>query len=160
MQCIELSLCYFCVSADEWKLIFGDPTKFGLGLFSVVFDILFMTQHYCLYRQSSHYQPVPEQDWCWATLAAGNSQATYFCQMSPDLWLKEIIELLKVCGHYCLYTSGWRDSVNKFTIFVWNFSGSTFSLLPFCENVCSLLYFCDIVMWIRKNLLKNALFIK
>ncbi|XP_061834447.1 cystinosin [Nerophis lumbriciformis] len=35
---------------DEWGLIFGDPTKFGLGLFSVVFDIIFMTQHYCLYR--------------------------------------------------------------------------------------------------------------
>nr|XP_043900853.1 cystinosin isoform X1 [Solea senegalensis]XP_043900854.1 cystinosin isoform X1 [Solea senegalensis]XP_043900855.1 cystinosin isoform X1 [Solea senegalensis]XP_043900856.1 cystinosin isoform X1 [Solea senegalensis]XP_043900858.1 cystinosin isoform X1 [Solea senegalensis] len=40
---------------DEWGLIFGDPTKFGLGLFSVVFDIIFMTQHYCLYRHSSTY---------------------------------------------------------------------------------------------------------
>lgn len=28
----------------------GDPTKFGLGLFSVVFDILFIVQHYFLYR--------------------------------------------------------------------------------------------------------------
>ncbi|XP_077390888.1 cystinosin isoform X2 [Festucalex cinctus] len=35
---------------DEWRLIFGDPTKFGLGLFSVVFDVLFIVQHYCLYR--------------------------------------------------------------------------------------------------------------
>ncbi|XP_071343457.1 cystinosin [Trachinotus anak] len=47
---------------DEWKLIFGDPTKFGLGLFSVVFDILFMTQHYCLYRRSSQYEAVSEQE--------------------------------------------------------------------------------------------------
>ncbi|MBN3317076.1 CTNS protein, partial [Atractosteus spatula] len=38
---------------DEWKLIFGDPTKFGLGLFSILFDILFMVQHYCLYRHKS-----------------------------------------------------------------------------------------------------------
>ncbi|XP_028301032.1 cystinosin [Gouania willdenowi] len=45
---------------DEWKLLFGDPTKFGLGLFSVVFDVLFMTQHYCLYRQTRHYQPVEQ----------------------------------------------------------------------------------------------------
>ncbi|XP_069617187.1 cystinosin [Ranitomeya imitator] len=43
---------------DEWKLIFGDPTKFGLGLFSIIFDIVFITQHYCLYRKSQGYQPV------------------------------------------------------------------------------------------------------
>ncbi|XP_071759601.1 cystinosin [Centroberyx gerrardi] len=47
---------------DEWRLIFGDPTKFGLGLFSVVFDILFMVQHYCLYRHSPLYEPVGDHD--------------------------------------------------------------------------------------------------
>ena len=35
---------------DDWRSIFGDPTKFGLGLFSILFDILFMIQHYILYR--------------------------------------------------------------------------------------------------------------
>lgn len=39
---------------DDWNSIFGDPTKFGLGLFSVLFDILFMVQHYVLYRYVSH----------------------------------------------------------------------------------------------------------
>ncbi|KAJ8277392.1 hypothetical protein GJAV_G00074660 [Gymnothorax javanicus] len=44
---------------DEWELIFGDPTKFGLGVFSILFDVLFMVQHYCLYRRSyPQYQPV------------------------------------------------------------------------------------------------------
>jgi len=38
---------------NDWESIFGDPTKFGLGLFSVVFDILFIIQHYWLYRHSS-----------------------------------------------------------------------------------------------------------
>ncbi|KAM7012468.1 cystinosin [Tautogolabrus adspersus] len=47
---------------EEWRLIFGDPTKFGLGLFSVVFDIIFMTQHYCLYRQPPHYEAIREQE--------------------------------------------------------------------------------------------------
>ncbi|KAM3619152.1 uncharacterized protein V6R79_003759 [Siganus canaliculatus] len=47
---------------DEWKLIFGDPTKFGLGLFSVSFDILFMIQHYCLYGKSSQYEAVSGQE--------------------------------------------------------------------------------------------------
>lgn len=39
---------------DDWVSIFGDPTKFGLGLFSVVFDIFFMIQHYILYRHSNY----------------------------------------------------------------------------------------------------------
>ncbi|XP_066058291.1 cystinosin isoform X2 [Chamaea fasciata] len=41
---------------DEWRLIFGDPTKFGLGVFSIIFDIVFMAQHYCLYRRRG-YEP-------------------------------------------------------------------------------------------------------
>ncbi|XP_023284967.1 cystinosin [Seriola lalandi dorsalis] len=47
---------------DEWRLIFGDPTKFGLGLFSVVFDILFMTQHYCLYRRPQYEAVTAQED--------------------------------------------------------------------------------------------------
>ncbi|KAG8450398.1 hypothetical protein GDO86_002887 [Hymenochirus boettgeri] len=43
---------------DEWKLIFGDPTKFGLGFFSIAFDIVFITQHYCLYRNKPEYQEI------------------------------------------------------------------------------------------------------
>ncbi|CAH0554802.1 unnamed protein product [Brassicogethes aeneus] len=35
---------------DDWMSIFGDITKFGLGLFSVAFDIFFMLQHYVFYR--------------------------------------------------------------------------------------------------------------
>ncbi|CRK88704.1 CLUMA_CG002366, isoform B [Clunio marinus] len=37
---------------NDWQSIFGDPTKFGLGLFSVLFDIVFMLQHYVFYRKS------------------------------------------------------------------------------------------------------------
>ncbi|KAF7646235.1 hypothetical protein LDENG_00191250 [Lucifuga dentata] len=47
---------------DEWRLIFGDPTKFGLGLFSVAFDILFIFQHYVLYRRTAQYQAVSDQE--------------------------------------------------------------------------------------------------
>ncbi|XP_055592852.1 cystinosin homolog isoform X2 [Uranotaenia lowii] len=36
---------------DDWASIFGDPTKFGLGLFSVLFDIVFIVQHYVLYKR-------------------------------------------------------------------------------------------------------------
>eukprot|EP00095_Tigriopus_kingsejongensis_P008305 maker-scaffold871_size86487-snap-gene-0.21 protein:Tk08305 transcript:maker-scaffold871_size86487-snap-gene-0.21-mRNA-1 annotation:"unknown" len=35
---------------DDWSSIFGDPTKFGLGFFSILFDVFFMLQHYVFYR--------------------------------------------------------------------------------------------------------------
>lgn len=41
---------------DDWESIFGDLTKFGLGFFSIVFDIFFMIQHYILYRHSSYQE--------------------------------------------------------------------------------------------------------
>ena len=40
---------------DDAASIFGDPTKFGLGFFSMVFDVLFVWQHYFLYRQPAGY---------------------------------------------------------------------------------------------------------
>ena len=48
LQMILLS-CNF----DDWRSIFGNPTKFGLGLFSILFDLLFILQHYVFYRHSS-----------------------------------------------------------------------------------------------------------
>lgn len=41
---------------DQWTLIFGDPTKFGLGIFSIFFDVVFFIQHFCLYRKKSGYE--------------------------------------------------------------------------------------------------------
>ncbi|XP_044726493.1 cystinosin homolog isoform X2 [Chrysoperla carnea] len=38
---------------NDWISILSDPTKFGLGFFSVAFDIFFMIQHYVLYREST-----------------------------------------------------------------------------------------------------------
>lgn len=52
-----LSMLQMIVDAynyNDWVSIFGDPTKFGLGLFSVVFDIFFIVQHYILYRTSNY----------------------------------------------------------------------------------------------------------
>lgn len=37
---------------NDWISFFGDATKFGLGLFSLIFDIFFMLQHYVFYRES------------------------------------------------------------------------------------------------------------
>lgn len=42
---------------DDWREIFGDFTKFGLGAISLSFDILFMAQHYIFYRHAVAYEP-------------------------------------------------------------------------------------------------------
>ena len=52
--CCVITLTLY-LSAD-WGSIFGDPTKFGLGFFSILFDILFIVQHYCLYHGKDPYQ--------------------------------------------------------------------------------------------------------
>ncbi|CAG8606014.1 2589_t:CDS:2 [Ambispora gerdemannii] len=36
--------------ANDWSGISGDPVKFGLGFLSILFDLVFMIQHYILYR--------------------------------------------------------------------------------------------------------------
>lgn len=48
-----LSIFQMVVNAynyNDWVSFFGDFTKFGLGLFSLAFDIFFMLQHYVFYR--------------------------------------------------------------------------------------------------------------
>ncbi|XP_028405420.1 cystinosin-like isoform X2 [Dendronephthya gigantea] len=49
-----LQMIILSYNNDSWDAIFGDLTKFGLGLISVLFDILFIIQHYLLYPQSKH----------------------------------------------------------------------------------------------------------
>ena len=46
---------------DDWSSFFGDPTKFFLGLFSVMFDVFFMLQHYVFYRDAAE-QKAEEKD--------------------------------------------------------------------------------------------------
>ena len=46
----SLSCVTLLSTPDDWTSIFGDPTKFGLAAFSIAFDLLFMLQHYVLFR--------------------------------------------------------------------------------------------------------------
>ena len=48
-----LQLILDCANQRDWSGISGDVVKFGLGVTSMVFDVLFLVQHYVLYR------PVP-----------------------------------------------------------------------------------------------------
>ncbi|XP_042894202.1 cystinosin-like [Penaeus japonicus] len=64
---------------NDWGSIFGDPTKFGLGLFSIIFDVFFMVQHYILYRGNEDYLRVlePESQGQRNSLTASLSSADY-----------------------------------------------------------------------------------
>ncbi|CAL1526900.1 unnamed protein product [Lymnaea stagnalis] len=53
-----LQMFLLAYNSDDWGSIFGDPTKFGLGAFSIMFDILFIVQHYCLYRRAQSYERI------------------------------------------------------------------------------------------------------
>ncbi|XP_052097959.1 cystinosin-like isoform X1 [Mytilus californianus] len=56
-----LQMFLLAYNSDDWSSIFGDPTKFGLGFFSILFDILFIIQHYVLYRgRTPLYTIIPD----------------------------------------------------------------------------------------------------
>ncbi|XP_053693785.1 cystinosin homolog [Sabethes cyaneus] len=49
-----LSILQMIINAwnfDDWDSIFGSPVKFALGLVSIIFDVIFIIQHFYLYRK-------------------------------------------------------------------------------------------------------------
>lgn len=42
---------------QDWSPVTGNPVKFGLGFTSMFFDVIFMLQHYCLYRERAPATP-------------------------------------------------------------------------------------------------------
>ena len=46
-----LQVFFLSYNNNQWCVIFGNFTKFGLALVSIIFDVLFLFQHYLFYRQ-------------------------------------------------------------------------------------------------------------
>jgi cystinosin len=46
----------------DWTGVIGDPVKFGLGFLSMFYDLIFITQHYCLYTDREDHQRVHLED--------------------------------------------------------------------------------------------------
>jgi cystinosin len=62
-----LSPFVLATNPDDWSGVTGDPVKFGLGFVSIFFDIIFIIQHYVVYRNSNSlehetYQKLSEDD--------------------------------------------------------------------------------------------------
>jgi cystinosin len=49
----DLQLVLDCADMNDFSGITGNPAKFGLGFVSIIFDVIFMVQHYCLYPEVS-----------------------------------------------------------------------------------------------------------
>jgi len=47
---------------NDWSGLTGNPVKLGLGNVSIFFDIIFITQHYWLYRGARKVKPVEDGD--------------------------------------------------------------------------------------------------
>ncbi len=58
-----------CAVTDNWEGISGDTVKFALGFTSMVFDLVFMTQHYILYADNNK----AIEDAAAAEIAASNT---------------------------------------------------------------------------------------
>ena len=43
---------------DQWSAIFGNFTKFGLAAVSIMFDILFLLQHYVFYTDELQHNNI------------------------------------------------------------------------------------------------------
>jgi cystinosin len=47
---------------NDWTGITGNPVKFGLGNITIVFDVIFLLQHYVLYRDDEKQYGYDEVD--------------------------------------------------------------------------------------------------
>lgn len=51
-------------NCDDWSVFRGNAVKIGIGLVSILFDMIFMFQHYVLYSQpkkNGEYDQVAEK---------------------------------------------------------------------------------------------------
>mmetsp|Transcript_23144 Transcript_23144/g.33914 ORF Transcript_23144/g.33914 Transcript_23144/m.33914 type:complete len:398 (-) Transcript_23144:67-1260(-) len=60
-----LQLMLDCYDTNDWSAIVGDLVKFALGLVSMLFDFIFIAQHYVLYPNSDHgvYSPLLDDEY-------------------------------------------------------------------------------------------------
>ncbi|CAF3516127.1 unnamed protein product [Rotaria socialis] len=49
-----IQMCLFAINYNDWLSLFGSITKFGLAIVSITFDIVFIVQHYVLYKNREH----------------------------------------------------------------------------------------------------------
>ena len=47
---------------DDWSSFSGNPTKFIVGFFTLVFDTVIILQHFVCYRNSVAFEKIPNEE--------------------------------------------------------------------------------------------------
>ncbi|CAL1526899.1 unnamed protein product [Lymnaea stagnalis] len=63
-----LQMFLLAYNGDDWESIFGNVTKFGLGVVTIIFDSIFIIQHYILYRGKEPYESLTGTEIPYETL--------------------------------------------------------------------------------------------
>ncbi|RKO88007.1 PQ loop repeat-domain-containing protein [Blyttiomyces helicus] len=72
----DLQLLIDAYLTGDWSSVTGNPVKFSLGVISIIFDLLFITQHYVLYRDTrTHDELVAAEAGEWKPLLSGSADA-------------------------------------------------------------------------------------
>lgn len=51
-----IQMVLLAINYNDWSSLFGSITKLVIGIVAIGFDLIFMIQHYILYRKSSEQQ--------------------------------------------------------------------------------------------------------
>ena len=85
-----------CYLMNDWSAILGNPVKFGLGAISMVFDLLFMLQHYVLYPDAWK-----AEEQAAAMAEAGHGMAVSICTILHHLVHHPELLPNNVCEDMC-----------------------------------------------------------
>ena len=47
---------------DDWSSFSGNPTKFIVGFFTLVGDLVIILQHFVCYKNSVPFEPIPSEE--------------------------------------------------------------------------------------------------
>ena len=47
---------------DDWSSFTGNPTKFIVGFFTLVFDIVIILQHFVCYKNAIPFEQIPSEE--------------------------------------------------------------------------------------------------
>jgi len=109
----------------NWSGVIGDPVKFGLGLLSVFFDVIFMVQHYILYKGAPEpeYERI-EDPYLLGPVVYSNLLLFTFAEYIGESAFTTILSV-KVACH--------EDTSS--TVLVWAFSSETSDFAAFIDFV-------------------------
>ena len=71
------------INTSDWNTCFGNPTKLFLGILTIIYDSIFIVQHFVIYRENNklldkeaQYEPITNQTGSDEEREEGSSHAS------------------------------------------------------------------------------------